>query len=163
MRVDGRLVIATDGSCLGNPGPGGWAWAASPAIWGAGANEHTTNNLMELRAVYEALRVVPPSIPLLIQADSQYVIGVFEKWIAGWQNNGWRTASKKPVASRANIEMIASELQGRDVKWEHVYGHRGHEMNEFVDLHARAAAESVRDQRPAPPTPVLTDIDWETQ
>ncbi len=65
-----RLTIATDGSCLGNPGPGGWAWAIDEQHWAAGANRHTTNNLMKLRALPEALAATDPAQPLLIQADS---------------------------------------------------------------------------------------------
>ncbi|MFT4283456.1 MAG: ribonuclease H [Protaetiibacter sp.] len=160
MVAGGRLVVATDGSCLGNPGPGGWAWAVDEHVWAAGSNSHTTNNLMELRAVYEALSAIPREIPLLIQADSQYVINVFEKWLPAWRENGWRTSGRKPVASRPNIELIATELDGRDVLWEHVYGHRGHPMNEFVDRRARAAAEAVRDHHRLEPLPNLTNIEW---
>jgi len=162
MRIDGRLVVATDGSCLGNPGPGGWAWAVDKRVWGSGGNSHTTNNLMELRAVYQALQAIPPSVPLLIQADSQYVINVFETWLEGWVRNGWRTSSKKPVASRQNIELIASELEGRDLIWEHVYGHTGHPMNEFVDDRARRAAEAMKRNQPVELGPPLGAIDWST-
>jgi len=160
MIASGRLVVATDGSCLGNPGPGGWCWAVDQNVWGAGGNSQTTNNLMELRAVYEALSAIPHSVPLLIQADSQYVIGIFESWLEGWRANGWRTSSRKPVSSRTNIEMIADRLEGRDVKWEHVYGHTGHPLNEFVDAHAREAAQAMKDRRPIPSVPDLTRVDW---
>ena len=132
----------------------------STTVWDSGANSHTTNNLMELRAVFEALQAIPRSVPLLIQADSQYVISVFEEWLEGWKRNGWRTASKKPVSSRTNIEMIAAQLEGRDVIWEHVYGHTGHPMNEFVDSRARAAAEAMKYGRGIEPAPSLDEIDW---
>ena len=142
-----RLVVATDGSCLGNPGPGGWAWAVDERRWAAGAHPRTTNNLMELRAVYEALNAADPAQPLLIQADSQYVINIFTKWIDVWRRRGWVNAERKPVANREAIEQIAALLAGRDVQWEHVRGHAGHPLNEFVDLRARAAATAVRDGR----------------
>ena len=139
-----RVVVATDGSCLRNPGPGGWAWATEDGRNGSGGHAGTTNNLMELRAVYEML-VALPEVPLLIQADSMYVINCFTRWVKGWRANGWKTAAKKPVANQEAIEMIAELLAGRDVQWEHVKGHAGHALNELVDSLARAAAEKVRD------------------
>ncbi|MCE1174244.1 MAG: ribonuclease HI [Propionibacteriales bacterium] len=140
-----RVVVATDGSCLRNPGPGGWAWAAEDGRHGSGGHANTTNNLMELRAVYELLGAFPESTPLLIQADSMYVINIFTRWIDGWRAKGWKTASKKPVLNQEAIEMIAERLAGRDVRWEHVKGHAGHVLNERVDTLARAAATAVRD------------------
>ncbi|HAM43480.1 MAG TPA: ribonuclease HI [Propionibacteriaceae bacterium] len=140
-----RVVLATDGSCLRNPGPGGWAWATEDGRHDSGGHAETTNNLMELRAVYEALGAFPPEVPLLIQADSMYVINIFTRWLAGWQAKGWKTAAKKPVLNREPIEMIAERLRGRDVRWEHVKGHSGHPLNEQVDTLARTAAEKTRD------------------
>jgi ribonuclease HI len=99
---------------------------------------------MELRAVYELLRATPPDLALHIQIDSQYVMNTFTSWVITWRANGWRTASRKPVASRANIEMIANLLELRDVTWEHVRGHNGHLLNEVVDRRARAAAMAVQ-------------------
>lgn len=142
------LVVATDGSCLSNPGPGGWAWAVSAECWAAGAHPRSTNNLMELRAVYEALQAVPPSIALTLETDSMYVINVFTEWLASWRVNGWRTAGRKPVANRVAIEAIAAALEGRDVTWRHVKGHAGHYLNEIVDQRARAAAGAIRDGAP---------------
>lgn len=139
-----RTVVATDGSCLGNPGPGGWAWASADGRSGSGGHAGTTNNLMELRAVYEALRAHDRKEPLLIQADSMYAINVFTEWLPGWIARGWRTASKKPVHNRQAIEMIAAELATRDVRWEHVKGHAGHALNEKVDALARREATAVQ-------------------
>jgi ribonuclease HI len=141
-----RVVLATDGSCLRNPGPGGWAWATEDGRQGSGGHADTTNNLMELRAVYEALGAFPSDTPLLIQADSMYVINIFTRWLSGWRAKGWKTAAKKPVLNREAIEMIADRLDGRDVRWEHVKGHSGHPLNELVDTLARTAAEQIRDQ-----------------
>ena len=141
-----RVVLATDGSCLRNPGPGGWAWATEDGRQGSGGHADTTNNLMELRAVYEALGAFPSDTPLLIQADSMYVINIFTRWLTGWQAKGWKTAAKKPVLNREAIQMIAERLDGRDVRWEHVKGHSGHPLNELVDTLARTAAEQIRDR-----------------
>ncbi len=107
----------------------------------------TTNNLMELRAVYEALRAHDPGTPLLIQADSMYVINVFTQWLPGWITHGWRTASKKPVQNRQAIEMIATELETRDVEWQHVKGHAGHALNEKVDALARGEATAIQSMK----------------
>lgn len=139
------VVVATDGSCLTNPGPGGWAWASEDGNQGSGGHGGTTNNLMELRAVYEVLGAYPSEVPLLIQADSMYVINIFTRWLHGWQAKGWQTTSKKPVSNREAIELIAERLAGRQVSWEHVKGHSGHPLNELVDSLARAAATKVRD------------------
>jgi ribonuclease HI len=103
---------------------------------------------MELRALYEALRAFPPTVPLLVQADSQYVIRIFTEWVDGWMARGWRTADRKPVGNRPNIELIVSLLDGRDIEWEHVRGHAGHDLNELVDKRARAAATAIRDGLP---------------
>ena len=115
--------------------------------WAAGGHKRTTNNLMELRAVYEALRATPVAIPLLIQTDSNYVIQVFTEWVEKWQTSGWVTAAKKPVANQQAIEMIVKELENRDVAWRHVRGHSGHTFNELADDLARAAATAIRDGR----------------
>jgi ribonuclease HI len=153
---DDRLVIATDGSCLANPdGPGGWAWAVSPTSWAAGGHPSTTNNKMELRAIYEALAATPASQPLLIESDSQYAIKALTVWLAGWKRNGWRNAARKPVANRAAIEAIDAALQGRDVQWRYVRGHNGHLLNEICDLRAGEAAAAIREGRPVSEGPGL--------
>ena len=146
--TDEPLVIAADGSCLSNPGPGGWSWAVSGDCWRAGGHPRTTNNLMELRAVYEALSAVPLHVPLILETDSQYVIGIFTEWLEGWLSNGWRTAGRKPVSNRTAIEQVQAVLEGRSVTWRHVKGHSGHPLNDIVDARARAAATAIRDGRP---------------
>ena len=145
-----RVVVATDGSCLLNPGPGGWAWAAEDGRCDSGGHDGTTNNLMELRAVYEVLGAHSPEVPLLIQADSMYVINIFTRWLGGWVAKGWQTSAKKPVLNRHAIEIIAERLQGRDVNWEHVKGHSGHVLNEKVDLLARTQSERILAARTGP-------------
>lgn len=144
-----RVVVATDGSCLLNPGPGGWAWAAEDGRCDSGGHDGTTNNLMELRAVYEVLGSHSPELPLLILADSMYVINIFTRWLPGWVARDWQTSAKKPVLNRKAIELIAERLLGRDVRWEHVKGHAGHPLNERVDSLARSQAERVLAARPA--------------
>lgn len=99
---------------------------------------------MELRAVHEALRVVPADVPVRLQTDSSYVINVFTQWLPGWIRSGWRTSGKQPVANRRAIELIQGLVQPRDVVWVHVKGHSGHVENELADRLARNAAEAQK-------------------
>lgn len=139
-----------------NPGgPGGWAWATAADSWAAGGHPSTTNNLMELRAVYEALVAAPAGQAVLIEADSMYVINSQTTWLAGWKRNGWRNSKKEPVKNREAIEAIDELVQQRDVQWRHVKGHSGHLLNEICDLHAGAAAAAIRDGLPVDVGPGL--------
>jgi ribonuclease HI len=138
------IVVATDGSCLTNPGPGGWCWYSDDGCWAAGGEPVTTNNRMELMAVLEALRTLPAGRPLLIKADSSYTIDACTKWIHGWKRRAWKTAQGSPVKNREIIETIDAELVGRDVTFEWVKGHAGHELNEAADERCRAAAEATK-------------------
>jgi ribonuclease HI len=141
------VVAATDGSCLGNPGPGGWAWYVDETWFGAGAEAATTNNAMELRAVLELLAAVPPHRPLVVLADSSYVIGIATSWRHGWRRRGWRTAAGAPVANGALVRALDAALTGRRVVFEHVRGHSGHPLNEIVDGLARAEAAALAGRR----------------
>jgi ribonuclease HI len=102
---------------------------------------------MELRAVLELLRASDPKVPLVVQSDSAYVIGVFTQWLSDWRRNGMRTASRKPIGNVDLVERIAEELERRTVTFEKVQGHAGHELNERADelaqMAARHAAEVV--------------------
>lgn len=153
MSARTRLVVATDGSALSNPGPAGWAWAATapgggtPQVWAAGPLGTNTNNVAELTALRELLRAVPASVPLEVRADSQYVINCVTEWIHGWRRRGWKTAAGAPVKNRDLIVEIDALLAGRDVVFRWVKAHQargGDPLNEFVDEAARAAATSVR-------------------
>lgn len=155
--TDGWLAVATDGSALGNPGPGGWAWAVDDDSWAAGGVPHTTNNIMELTAIREALAATAHlGVPVEIQADSSYCIDALTKWIHGWRRRNWRTASGSPVANRDLIEEIGGLLEGRQVRFVWVRGHAGHAANEHADARARAAAGAAKSGRHAPAGPGLT-------
>jgi len=92
-------VVYTDGSCLGNPGPGGWGWATLDGRSASGGEPHTTNQRMEINAVVEALRALDG--PVHVVSDSTYVVNCFkQRWWAGWQRKGWRNSQGKPVANR---------------------------------------------------------------
>lgn len=135
------VVAATDGSCLGNPGPGGWAWVTTDGRCDAKAARMTTNNRMELRAVLELLRATDPAEEVVVQTDSVYVLNIFTKWLEGWKRRGMRTANRKPVENQDLIRAIDAALTGREVRWEKVPAHAGHPLNEEADRLARAAAE----------------------
>lgn len=146
-----RTIVATDGSCLRNPGPGGWCWYRDDDAWAAGGESHTTNNRMELTALLEALRAFPADRPLHVMADSKYVIDAVTTWIHNWRRRGWRTGRGEPVKNRELIEAIDAELAGREVTFEWVRGHTGHPLNEAADARCLAAATAVDSG-----TPVVT-------
>jgi len=137
--------VYTDGSCRGNPGPGGWAWASDDqTTYAAGADRHTTNQRMEVLAVIEALRSCPED-PIEIVSDSTYVVKCFnDKWHAGWLRRGWKNSQGQPVANRDLWEQLFDLVlhSGRSVKFTWVKGHSGDRMNDFVDVLATAAADS---------------------
>lgn len=142
---DVPLVVACDGSSLGNPGPGGWAWYAHPGSWAAGSAPATTNNAMELQAVRSALESTTGAIELV--CDSKYVIDALTRWVWGWRKRGWVTSSGSPVANRSCIEAILDLMRGRSVTFTWVRGHDGHPLNEAADIRARGAAEALRARR----------------
>ncbi|MDE3065119.1 MAG: ribonuclease HI [Acidobacteriota bacterium] len=142
-------TIHTDGACRGNPGPGGWAWARGRDRFASGAEAHTTNQRMEIRAVIEALRDNPEG-PIEIVSDSSYVVKCFhERWHEGWLRRGWRNSQGKPVANRELWEELFSLTLGapRVISFSWVKGHSGDPMNDFVDLLATRAADVQVGQR----------------
>ena len=138
------IRIYTDGACRGNPGPGGWAWASDASDYASGAEAHTTNQRMEVRAVIEAL-LEHSSGPVEIVSDSNYVVKCFhDKWYAGWKRRGWKNSKGDPVANRDLWEtLIPLVLEGgRAVTFSWVKGHSGDRMNDFVDELATSAADA---------------------
>ncbi len=142
------ITIHTDGSCLGNPGPGGWAAVLTcDAPKGVARREmsggfaRTTNNRMEILAVLEALSALREPCNVDLYTDSQYVArAIREHWLESWQKNGWRTAGRKAVKNR-DLWMRMIELLGRhDVHFHWLKGHVGYPENEQCDRLARAQA-----------------------
>ena len=141
--------IHTDGACRGNPGPGGWAWAEGTDRYASGAEAHTTNQRMEVRAAIEALRSSPEG-PVEIVSDSSYVVKCFnDKWYVGWRRRGWKNSQGQPVANRDLWEeLFALALESdREVAFTWVKGHSGDPMNDFVDDLATMAADTQRGVR----------------
>ncbi|MEW6153283.1 MAG: SLOG family protein [Actinomycetota bacterium] len=136
--------VYTDGACLGNPGPGGWAWAEPGGRFESGAEPHTTNQRMEIKAALEAVRAFDG--PLEIVSDSTYVVNCFrDRWWEGWLARGWTNKARQPVANRDLWEPLVGLVRadpGR-VRWRWVKGHGGDPGNDLVD---RLAVEAARAQ-----------------
>ncbi len=149
------ITAAADGSALGNPGPAGWAWYIDDDTWRAGGWPHGTNNMGELKAVLDLLESTAhrPDEPLRVLCDSQYVINSITKWMPGWKKKGWKKKDGKPVLNVELMQALDAAMAGRDVRFEWVKGHAGHELNEAADVRARAVATAFQTGRPAPEGP----------
>jgi ribonuclease HI len=141
------VIVYTDGACRGNPGPGGWAWAVPGGHYASGAEAHTTNQRMEIRAALEALRALGLEAPAAIEvvSDSTYVVKCFtDGWWRGWLRRDWKNSQNKPVANRDLWEpLIELALSSdTDVSFRWVKGHSGDRWNDRVDELATLAADS---------------------
>ncbi len=110
--LPGAVVVGTDGSCVSNPGPTGWAYVADDGTSRCGGLVEGTNNIGELLAVLNALRDFADR-PLVLQADSAYTIGCSTTWAAGWARNGWRNSKKEVVANVEIVQAIYAAMQDR--------------------------------------------------
>jgi ribonuclease HI len=139
-----KVTITTDGACLGNPGPGGWAALLQfkeKEKMISGGDPETTNNRMELQAVIEGLGALKRRCHVTVVTDSQYVMKAFQEgWLQNWERNGWKTADRKPVKNQELWQALVELEQKHDVHWKWVKGHSGHEENERVDEEARQQA-----------------------
>jgi ribonuclease HI len=142
-----KVYIYSDGSSLGNPGPGGWGTVlkynnSTKEI--SGGDPYTTNNKMELQGAIEGLKLLKEPCEVELISDSKYVVQGINEWLKNWVNNNWKTAAKKPVK---NVELwqeyVKISLQ-HNVKAIWVKGHAGHKENERCDDLARMAAERLR-------------------
>lgn len=142
------VTVYTDGSCLGNPGPGGWAWVVPGGRFESGADPHTTNQRMEITAPLRALEALAPDAGdegILVRSDSTYVVNCFlQRWWAGWQRRSWRNSQGKPVANRDLWEQLfALALDPAvTVRFAWVKGHSGDRWNDVVDELASSAASA---------------------
>ena len=143
--VQKKVQIITDGACLGNPGPGGWA---AILRYGPhrkeifGCEPHTTNNRMELRAAIEGLRALREECDVEVVTDSEYLKNGITSWIANWKKRNWMTAQKKPVINRDLWEELDREVERHHARWSWTKGHASHEDNNRADeLASRAARE----------------------
>jgi ribonuclease HI len=145
---DSSVVVYTDGSCLGNPGRGGWAWAVPQGRFASGADPATTNQRMEVTAVLEALRALwVPGTAVEVVSDSTYVVNCFrDRWWEGWLRRGWKNSQNKPVANRdlwePLVELVTGASDEIHLRW--VKGHGTDRMNDHVDALAVEAATAGR-------------------
>lgn len=147
-----RVVVYTDGSSRGNPGPGGYG--AVLRFTDAAGEVHTkelsagyrstTNNRMELMGAIAALEALRRPCEVEIHSDSQYVVNAFNKdWVAGWIKRGWKNASKQPVKNPDLWQRLLSAAEPHEVSWVWVKGHAGEELNERCDELATSAADGT--------------------
>ena len=157
-----NLTIHTDGACSGNPGPGGWAFTISPGPFehsdGFGYELHTTNNRMELTAVYEGLSAVHYTGEVYgkvtVISDSKYVTEAFnQKWIEGWQKRGWRTSAGTPVANKdiwiqliGIIHDLLNTNTAEAIIFQWVKGHANDPKNILVDARACEMRDTAKDE-----------------
>ena len=141
-----QVQLITDGACLGNPGPGGWAailrhgdhkkelWCSEP---------HTTNNRMELTAAIEGLRALKERCAVEVVTDSEYVKNGITTWIHGWKRKGWMTAAKKPVINKDLWMALDEQVSRHQTTWTWTRGHADHTDNNRCD---ELATRAARDQ-----------------
>lgn len=141
-----EITIYTDGACSGNPGPGGWA---AVLMLGdnkkeiSGGSKDTTNNIMELTAVVEALKLLKRPCKVNLNSDSAYVVNAFnQKWIYGWIKKNWKTADGSPVKNKEIWQELYSLTKIHDVTFIKVKGHADNEFNNRCD--ELAVAESKK-------------------
>ena len=144
------VQIITDGSCLGNPGPGGWAAILrfnehKKEIFGS--EPHTTNNRMELSAAIEGLRLLKEDCQVEVVTDSQYLKNGITTWIHNWKRRGWVTAAKKPVVNQDLWQELDALVQKHKTTWVWTKGHASHEDNNRCD---ELATRAAKDQSASP-------------
>ena len=142
-----EVTIYTDGACSGNPGPGGWGAILmykdnKKEI--SGGKENTTNNVMELTAVIEALKLLKFPCKVNLYSDSAYVVNAFnQKWIYGWMKNGWKNSSKEPVKNKELWQELYQLTKIHEVTFIKVKGHSDNEYNNRCDELARNAIKNI--------------------
>ena len=144
------VVVYTDGSCKGNPGPGGWGAlliSRGREVELFGGESATTNNRMELTAVIRALEALESSSAIELHTDSQYVKNGIETWIHGWKRNGWKTADRKPVKNEDLWRELDALASRRRIRWNWVKGHAGHAGNVRADALANRGVPAGGAQR----------------
>jgi ribonuclease HI len=148
-----KVLVYTDGSCLGNPGPGGYGVILmhdERSKEFSGGFCRTTNNRMEVLAAVIALRALKVRCAVTLYSDSQYLVNAVEKgWLKGWQAKGWIKSDKKPVINADLWQQLLEQLSRHHVEFVWVRGHAGHRHNERCDELARAQA--IRPDLPADP------------
>lgn len=137
-----KTIIYTDGSCIGNPGPGGWGFNVTldnqEYDVSGGEKDDTTNNRMELTAVIEALIFVPKNLNIEIYSDSMYVINGITKWIKNWKRKNFMQVKNTDLWKR--LDKLS---ENRKINWNYVRAHNGDLKNELVDKLAKSEADKI--------------------
>jgi len=142
-----KVQLITDGSAIGNPGPGGWACIlrhgdVTKELYGCAPE--TTNNRMEITAALQGLRAIKQRCHVKVVTDSEYVKNGITRWIASWKRNGWRTSSRQPVKNQDLWEELDAEADRHETEWVWTKGHADHADNNRCDeLANRAAREQI--------------------
>jgi ribonuclease HI len=142
-----KVKLITDGACLGNPGPGGWAAILRYGDHKKelfGSEPHTTNNRMELRAAIEGLRALKEDCEVEVVTDSEYLKNGITTWIHGWKRKGWMTASKKPVVNQDLWKDLDEQVSRHKTQWTWTKGHASHADNNRCDELASMAAREQK-------------------
>lgn len=140
------IKVYTDGSCLGNPGNGGWAFVVineKDISYRAGFERNTTNNQMELMAAIKAIEFLDKYNDINLNTDSNYVRQGITNWILNWKRNNWKTSTKKAVKNRELWERLDKLNLSKNISWSWVKAHNVDEFNNQVDQLARQAAETL--------------------
>lgn len=142
-----KVTIYTDGACSGNPGPGGWGailMASSNQKEISGGKKDTTNNIMELTAVIESLKLLKRPCEVDLYSDSAYVVNAFlQNWISGWLKNNWINSSKEEVKNKELWQELVSLTQTHKVTFHKVKGHSDNKYNNRCDELARNAIKNL--------------------
>ena len=144
-----QVQLITDGACLGNPGPGGWACILRYGDHTRelfGSSPQTTNNRMELTAAIQGLEALKEPCQVEVITDSEYLKNGITAWIHGWKRNGWKTSAKKPVKNAELWSALWDLSRGLSIQWLWVMGHAGNEMNERCDRLVQKAIAAGRKQ-----------------
>ena len=143
-----QVQLITDGACIGNPGPGGWACVLrykdrKKEVWGS--EKQTTNNRMELTAAIQGLRALREDCEVEVVTDSEYLKNGITSWILGWKRNGWMTKGKKPVINQDLWKALDEQVARHKTTWTWTKGHADHDDNNRCDeLATRAAREQSK-------------------
>ena len=141
-----KVDIYTDGACLGNPGPGGWAFIikynGGKIKEFSGSEKFTTNNKMELTAAIKAIKYFKKKIIINIYTDSKYLKDGITIWIKKWKLNGWKTSNKKKVKNSDLWKLLEEKIHNHEIHWTWVKGHDENILNEKADMLAKKAIES---------------------
>ena len=146
--MEEKVIIYTDGACSGNPGPGGWGAILmykenKKEI--SGGKKETTNNIMEITAVIEALKCLKTKCEVQVYSDSAYTVNAFNQgWIHNWIKNGWKSSNKEPVKNKELWQELYDLTKKHKVEFIKVKGHADNEFNNRCDEMAREAIKNVK-------------------